>query len=35
VLNPQMTGVATFPGEDTEKESTAQSPIEFPKKIII
>ncbi len=32
MLNPQMTGLATFPGEEIVKESTVQSPIEFPKK---
>jgi hypothetical protein len=32
VLNPQMTGLATFPGEETVKESTLQSPIAFAKK---
>ncbi len=25
-----MTGLATFPGEEIVKESTVQSPIEFP-----
>jgi hypothetical protein len=30
VLNPQMTGDPLFPGEATEKESVAQSPIPAP-----
>jgi hypothetical protein len=35
VLNPQIAGDATFPGEETTKESMVQSPIEFPKITIL
>ncbi len=33
VLNPQMTGDPTLPGEETEKVSVVQSPMAEPGKI--